>query len=198
MTCTVNVSTVAGPRFPDTCVACGRPAETRSRLIVGPVPQVGGAAPALQVPHCRRCARGTQMVFLAGCLPFGAGFVLVGGAAFLAAAYGASLFGLDEIGQPNNANSLIIGAAAGLAAGIVGAFVFEVLARGVLLLVFGRALWNAPLLAAQLFDDSDHVAGLTYRPARGDRPARLTFFNDAVAAEFAALNGLERGSLTCN
>jgi hypothetical protein len=181
--------------FPDCCVSCGRPVEAHSRLIVGPAPQSGGEVPMVQVPHCRRCARGTQVIFLAGCLPFGLGFVLVGGAAFLAAAFGASLLGLDEIGQPNNANSLIIGAGAGLIAGIVGAVAFEVLARGLLLIVFDRALWNAPLLAAQMFDDSDHVAGLTYHPARAGRPARLTFFNDAVAAEFAALNGLDHALL---
>ena len=190
MTRRVNVSTVAELRFPDRCASCGRPAETHSRLMVGPAPQTGGEAPVMQVPHCARCARATQVIFLAGLLPFGAGFVLVGGAAFVVAAFGASWLGLDEIGQPNNANSLIIGAAAGLIAGILGAFVFELIARVALLLVFGRALWNAPPLTAQMFEDSDHVAGLTYHPARGDNLARLTFFNDAVAAEFAELNRL--------
>jgi hypothetical protein len=58
-------------------------------------------------PHCARCTRNTQTVFLAGCIPYSLGFLIVGGLAFLIAVYGAFHLGLGEYGQPHNANELI-------------------------------------------------------------------------------------------
>jgi hypothetical protein len=61
----------------------------------------------IAVPHCARCTRNTQTVFLAGCIPYSLGFLIVGGLAFLIAVYGAFHLGLGEYGQPHNANELI-------------------------------------------------------------------------------------------
>ena len=67
------------------------------------------------VPHCDTCYRGTKAVFLAGLLPFLAGFILLGGAAFVLTAFYASELGIDRNSVPGSANSLVVGAAVGLA-----------------------------------------------------------------------------------
>ena len=49
--------------------------------------------------------------------------------------------------------------------GIAGGFLFELVARVLLLPIMGRALLRAPLLVPSLlFTDSDYIAGLTARP----------------------------------
>jgi len=141
-----------------------------------------------QIPHCRSCARSTKSVFLAGCIPFVLGLLVVGVAVFLVVTFGASVWGLDSYGKPNNANSLVLGAAAGLFAGLAGGFLFEVMARVILLPVMGRGLLNAPLLARQLLDDSDYVAGLRGKLESDASHVHFTFSNDDIAREFSALN----------
>lgn len=173
--------------FPSSCACCGAPRETESALTI----THGNSEPLkLMVPHCKRCANGTRAVFLAGCLPFVGGGLLVGGGVFGIVTLAASAYGLDEMGNPNAFNSGIVGSGAGLFAGFVGGFVFELLARVVLWPVYGRSLWEAPLLAAQFLNNSDHVAGLTIRPVQQRHGYQLTFSNDAIAAEFKRLNGL--------
>ena len=130
----------------------------------------------------RRKFLGYELLFL--------GLLLVGGGVFGVVTLAASAYGLDEMGNPNSFNSAILGAGAGLFAGFVGGFVFELLARVVLLPVYGRALWQAPLMAVSFVNDSDHVAGLTIRPRRQPQRYELTFANDDVAAEFKRLNRL--------
>lgn len=171
--------------FDPSCVCCGAPREAESALTM----TRGNSEPIkLMVPHCQRCASGTKAVFLAGCLPFVGGGLLIGGVVFGIVTLAASAYGLDEMGNPNSFNSAILGAAAGLFAGFVGGFVFELLARVFLLPIYGRALWEAPLLAAQFLTDSDHVAGLTIRPLKPGQGYQLTFSNDAAAAAFKRLN----------
>lgn len=178
--------------FPACCAACGAPKEAESRLVVNRLMMRGKRQVRLDlaysVPHCARCAQLTKSVFLAGLIPFVLGFFLVGGVAFVATAFGAAVLGLDEYGQPHNTNSLVVGAAAGLFAGLLGAFVFEVLGRVLLWPFYGRALLQAPLLAVQLLSDSDYVAGVLIRPDPEGRTLALTLTNDTVANEFASLN----------
>ena len=142
----------------------------------------------LPVPHCDGCARTTKAVFLAALIPFALGFLAIGGAAFAVVGLGAAAAGLDQVGRLNNANSLMLGAAAGLVAGIIGAFVCELAARVLLLPLFGRALWQAPLFVPSLFTDADYVAGLTGRPNADLTAVTLMFAHDDIANEFAAVN----------
>lgn len=180
--------------FPDRCACCGRPKAAESTLLLKRLVMRGRKQQQLtvrhQIPHCHDCARSTKAVFLAGCIPFVLGVIVVGGLAFAVTALKASALGLDTVGRPVNANSLVVGAAAGLLAGVVGGFLFEVLARVILLPVFGRALLRAPLLAAQLISDADYVAGVTARLTPDASRLRLIFANDDIAAEFKILNRL--------
>ena len=178
--------------FPALCVSCGGAKEAESALALTRLVARGRrqeqVSVRLQVPHCQRCARATKSVFLAGCIPFMLGFVLVGIAAFLLAVYGSWLFGLDEYGRPEQSPSLVLGAAAGLFGGLAGGFLFELAARLLLIPFYGRSLLRAPMLARQLITDEDYVAGL--KGGLNPDATRLTleFSNEEVAGEFARLN----------
>ena len=184
------------PVFPKRCVGCGAAPETESRLVLRRLVMRGQKQEQVAlnclVPHCQRCARATKNVFMAGCGPFVLGGVLVALVVFVAVAFGASLAGLDEMGQPGQANSLILGAFVGLIAGLIAGFVFEVLARVVLLPFFGPALLRAPLLAQQLLTDSDYVAGVSGKLNADASRLELRFAREDVAREFAAVNGEAR------
>lgn len=180
--------------FPDRCLSCGAPKETESRLALSRLVTRGQRQSSvtlnLPIPHCARCALATKSVFLAGLIPFLGGFSVVGLAAFAVVFAGAAVLGLDELWplQPGGTPSLVLGALAGLLAGFAGGFVFELAARVVLLPFFGRALFGAPLLAAQFLGDSDYVAGVTGRLATDGSHVQLTLSNAEMAREFATLN----------
>jgi hypothetical protein len=178
--------------FPDRCICCGAAKEEESTLALSRLVMRGKRQESVilkyQVPHCRRCARSTKSVFLAGCIPFVLGLLVVGLAVFLVVAFGAIRWGLDDHGKPNNSNSLVLGAAAGLFAGLLGGFLFEVVARIILLPVMGRGLLAAPLLALQFLNDADYVAGLKGKLESDASRVHFTFSNDDVAREFRSLN----------
>lgn len=178
---------------PERCVGCGAASTSRSRLSFAKVVTSarGTQAPVhrkIAVPHCDGCARSTKSVFLAGLVPFALGFLAAGGAAFAVVAFNAFAAGLDDVGQPNNANSLVLGAAAGLAAGLVGVFVCELAARVLLMPWLGAVLWRAPLFVPSLLTDVDYVAGVTGRPNADLSAVTLTFTHDDVARDVAAAN----------
>jgi hypothetical protein len=83
----------------------------------------------------------------------------------------------------------VVGGAAGMIVGLIGAFLFEGAARLLLLPFFGQALWQAPLLMTQFIQDADYVAGLRGKLDPEAKHLLLTFNNDELAAEFARLNG---------
>ena len=186
------------PVFPKRCASCGAPPETESKLALTRLVMRGKRqeqiALSYPIPHCRRCARSTKAVFLAGLIPFLLGFLLIGGAAFIVVTLGAFAWGLDNYGQPANANSLVLGAAAGLFSGLIGGFIFELAARVLLLPFFGAALFRAPLLAVQLINDADYVAGVSGKLNADGSTLQLTFSNADIAREFQSLNpaALER------
>lgn len=199
-TLTVAVSGDSPLTFPATCVGCGGAPSTTSNLgLTRLVAGRGGTQRPMHltwpVPHCDACARSTKAVFLAQLLPFALGFLVVGGAALGATWYGATLFGLDEVGQPNprTPNSWVLAGAAGLFGGIAGGFVVELVARVLLLPVFGRALWAAPLLVPSLFTDADYVAGLQGRLSADGTRVTLRFARDDVAGAVAAANTSRHG-----
>src|SRR5215212_10493375 len=83
--------------FPNRCVCCGRPKQSESTLAINRLVLRGSKqkqiAVKYQIPHCHTCARSTQAVFLAGCIPFVLGFLVIGAAAFVGTALGASFLG---------------------------------------------------------------------------------------------------------
>jgi hypothetical protein len=186
------------PAFPPRCVGCGAAPVAESRMLLQKLVTRGQkqeqVSLTLLVPHCQRCARATKSVFMAGCLPFIGGGLLVGLAVFVSVFILAARAGLDEMTDGEEWPSLILAAAAGLFAGILGGFVIEIAARLLLLPFMGTALLRAPLLAAQLLNDSDYVAGLSARLNRDATQLELRFERDEAAQTFAGFNQLAVGN----
>jgi hypothetical protein len=118
------------------------------------------------------------------------GFLVLGIIAFGFVTLEGWKLGLDDMGRHGNANSLVLGFAAGLLAGCLGGFLFEVVARVLLLPFFGNSLWSAPLLALQFLKDSDYVAGVSGKLSKDGSQVYLTFNNPEIAREFRSLNRL--------
>lgn len=179
-------------RFPDRCICCGKLRQADSTMIVSRLVMREGQQEAVllryTIPHCEKCHRSTKAIFLAGFLPFLAGFVLLGGAAFVVMTFYANALGIDQNSIPGSSNSLILGAGAGLAVGFVSGFLCEVMARILLLPFLGRGLWQAPLMITQFIHDADYMAGLSGKLDSTALNLQLTFTNDVLAHEFAALN----------
>jgi hypothetical protein len=188
------------PLFPSDCVSCGAPATAKSRLAVARlVASRGGGQQTRsvrwEVPHCESCAKATKAVFLAQLVPFAIGFLLAGSVAFVAAAWKSIEWGIDsmaDLSPPRTPAALVLGAAAGLLVGLLGGLALEVLARVILLPVFGRALWRAPLLAPLLLTDGDYVAGLRGRCNADVSEMTLVFARGEAAASFTAANPAAR------
>jgi hypothetical protein len=180
------------PLFPDRCVCCGAPKERESTLAVnGNVMRKNRQVQVesrLQIPHCRRCARSTRSIFMAGFISWILGFLVAGIAAFVLVAFGASGLGLDEHGRSDQSPSLILGVAAGLFAGLAGGLLFELAGRALLFPIFGRGLLRAPMLALQMLRDADYVAGIAGRLASDAAYLELGFENLEIAREFVSLN----------
>jgi ribosomal protein S14 len=183
-------------RLPERCVSCGaeRAAETPitlSRLVARKQRQVPVTV-RLKVPHCQACARASAWLFWIGLIPALTGFLLVGGAVFVAVFIGATWLGIDDYARPQDAPSLVLGAFFGLFGGLAGGLLAEVLTRLVLLPFLGRSMLRAPLFVVQMLTDMDYVAGLKAELASTGAQLRLTFENDAIAGEFASLNKVTR------
>jgi hypothetical protein len=147
--------------FPERCLSCGAPKEAESTLALS-----------------RNVMRGQRQesVILNLPIPHCARCARTTKNVFLA---GCIPFALG----------FVVAGLAGLLAGFAGGFVFELLARILLLPIFGRALLGAPLLAAQFIRDSDYVAGVTGRLAADGSHIHLTLANDEIARDVEALNG---------
>ncbi len=178
--------------FPQQCVNCGQTAVTKSKLMFARQVQVKKRTKQLTInlslPHCQSCAQASKNQFLAGLIPFGLGFVGVGATVFVLVTLYASYLGLDEGTQSGTYGSWVLGGAAALIVGFAAGFVVELFARILLIPVWGRALWHAPLLAWQFLTDSDYVAGVRVRPVADYSAVQLTFFNQETAQTFARLN----------
>jgi ribosomal protein S14 len=179
-------------QMPRRCVSCGAPQTTESTLALSRLVMRKNRQVPLEfrlgVPHCEACARATKSLFLIGLIPALLGFLLAGGAVFVAVVYGAWTIGLDEYARPQDTPSLVLGAFFGLLAGIVGGLLFELVVRLVLLPFLGRAMLRSPLLVVQLLADSDYVAGLRGAFSKNGESLLLTFENSVIAQEFAELN----------
>ena len=86
---------------------------------------------------------------------------------------------------------LIVGAFVGLIAGLIGGTLVEFVSKFVFAPAYGRLLLKRPPTVLSLFNDSEDVISLSAKFADEKKKLRLTFENDEIAREFAALNPQE-------
>ena len=119
------------------------------------------------------------------------GFLVAGASTFVLVGWQSLVWGVDDdptAGPPPTPAAVVLGALAGLLAGIAGGFILELVARVLLLPVLGRARWRAPLLVPSLVTDADRVAGMPARANAQMTELAVTFDDDHFARAFVAVN----------
>lgn len=86
----------------------------------------------------------------------------------------------------------ILGAAAGLLAGMIVGTLVEFVLKMLFAPAYGKLLLKRPFTVFSVLSDSEDLIGFSTRFADGRRRLNLIFENDEIAREFIALNPQER------
>lgn len=178
--------------FPDRCVNCGNPrARTMPvRLNTGAQRRGQMVEVAFDVPLCGECAAKEDRIgnvtwipfFLVGLLTCGVVFVPV----LLLSPQGTTT--PQAVSMP-----YILGAVAGMIAGMTLGTLVEFGLKALLAPFYGALLMKRPLTVFSVLRDSVDLIGLSTRFADGRKTLKITFENDEIAREFLALNPQENG-----
>jgi hypothetical protein len=177
-------------KFPDRCVNCGKPKET----ILGITLQMGAQKRGqpvlmkLDVPMCNVCAEKERSIAKVTLVPFLIAGVLIGLIVFIPVV----LIAPDGTSTQTLSMPWVLGACAGLIAGIVGGTMVELIVKMLAAVSYGKLVIHRPLTILGIFSESDALIGLSAKFARETGILHLTFENDDVAREFKKLNPMER------
>ena len=177
-------------RFPDRCVACGKPKAKSWPIKLNTGGQQRGQLVQLEmnVPLCADCVAKENKIgnvtwipfFITGLLACVIVFVPV----WLIAPEGPTLQTFEF--------PYVLAAFVGMIAGILIGTLVEAGLRMILAPFYGRLLVKRPLTVFSVFNDSEDLMGLSMRFANQKKLLKLMFENDEVAREFIALNPREK------
>lgn len=175
--------------FPDRCVNCSKPKARTWPLKLSTGAQKRGqmVQMELNVPLCADCVAKENKIGNVTWIPFFGVGLLVCGLAFI------PVWLLSPEGTTTQTLALpyVLGAAAGLFAGILVGTLVEFGLRKLFAPRYGTLLLKRPLTLFSVFNDSEDLIGLSTRFADNRKVLKLTFENDEIAREFAALNPQE-------
>ena len=142
---------------------------------------------AFDVPFCAECAAREDRIGNVTWIPFFLAGLLTCILVFI------PVWLLSPEGPVSQIESLplLLGASAGLAAGIVVGTLVEFVLKRAVAPAYGELLARRPLTVLSIFNDSEDLIGLSTRLADGRKTLKLTFENDTIAQEFLALNPRE-------
>ena len=175
--------------FPDSCVNCSKP-QARTwplKLSTGAQKQGQMVQVEMEVPLCADCVAKENKIGNVTWLPFFIVGLLVCIVAFV------PVWLLSPQGTTTQTLALpyILGVAAGLFTGILIGTLVEFGLRMLFAPRYGTLLLKRPLTIFSVFNDSEDLIGLSTRIADNRKLLKLTFENDEIAREFAALNPQE-------
>lgn len=175
--------------FPDRCVNCGKPkARTWSiRLNTGAQKRGQMIEMELDVPLCADCVAKENRIgnvtwipfFLVGLLTCAVVFVPV----WLISPEGPTLQTAEL--------PYVLGAAAGLLAGIIIGTLVEFGLKLLLAPVYGKLLLQRPLTIFSVLGNAEYLIGISARLAEDRKILKITFENEEIAREFVAMNPQE-------
>lgn len=175
--------------FPDRCVNCGKPkARTwSSKLNTGAQKRGQMVQVELDVPLCTDCIAKENRIGNVTWIPF----FLVG--LLACAVVFVPVWLLSPVGPTPQTYELpyVLGAAAGLLAGIIIGTLVEFGLKLLLAPVYGKLLLQRPLTIFSVLSDSENLIGISTRFAENKKILKLTFENDEIGREFAAMNPQE-------
>jgi hypothetical protein len=176
--------------FPDCCVNCGKP-KSRTwpvKLTTGAQKRGQMVVLEMDVPLCAECAAKENKIgnltwmpfFIAGLLAFVIVFIPV----MLISPQGSTA---QTISMP-----YILGAAAGLLAGLIVGTLAELGLKMLFVPAYGKLLLKRPLTVLSVFSDATDLIGVSTRFADGKKKLKLSFANDEIGRAFIVLNPQEK------
>ncbi len=175
--------------FPDRCNNCGQPkARTWSiKLNTGAQKRGQMVQLELDVPLCADCIAKENRIGNVTWIPFFLAGLLVCAVVFV------PVWLISPVGPTPQTYELpyVLGAAAGLVAGIIIGTLVEFGLKLLLAPVYGKLLLQRPLTIFSVLADSENLIGISTRFAENRKILKLTFENDEIAREFIAMNPQE-------
>ncbi len=177
--------------FPDHCVNCGNP-----RLKTLPIKLNTGAQKRGQmvqvefdVPLCADCSAKENKIGNVTWIPFFIVGLLTGVLVFI------PVWLLSPEGTIAQTIYMpeILGASAGLLAGMIVGTLVEFLLKIAFAASYGKLLLKRPLTIFSVLNDSEDLIGLSTRFVDNRKVLRISFENETIASEFKALNSQEIG-----
>lgn len=175
--------------FPDRCVNCGKPkARTWSiKLNTGAQKRGQMIQVELDVPLCTDCIAKENRIGNVTWIPFFFVGLLACVVVFV------PVWLLSPVGPTPQTYELpyVLGAAAGLVAGIIIGTLVEFGLKLLLAPVYGKLLLQRPLTIFSVLSDSENLIGISTRFAENKKILKLTFENDEIGREFVTMNPQE-------
>jgi hypothetical protein len=178
--------------FPDRCVNCGKPKAKTLPVRLNTGAQTRGARMIqveFDVPLCADCSTRENKIGNVTWIPF----FIVGLLVYAIVFVPVWLFSPEGTTPQTYGFPYVLGAFAGMIAGIIIGTLVEFILKMTLAPSHGRLLLKRPLTIFSVFNDSEDLIGLSTRFADDRKVLRLNFENDEIAREFVALNPQENG-----
>jgi hypothetical protein len=172
--------------FPDRCVNCGKPKLRTWSVKLSTGAQKKGQMIQLEfdVPMCSECVAKENKIGNVTWIPFFAVGLLTCVIVFVPVWLVA-----PEGTNPNSyAFPYVLGASAGMAAGMIVGSLVEFGLKLLFSPFYGNLLLKRPLTVFSVLNDSENLVGLSAKFADQRKILNLTFENDEIAKEFAGLN----------
>ena len=173
-------------KFPEQCVNCGKPSVRKMSLKLNTGAQKRGQVIQLEIdaPLCAECAKKEDKIANVTWLPF----FIVGLLACVAVFIPVWLFSPEGTTTQTLALPYVLGATAGLVAGIITGTLVEFALKFLFAAAYGQLLLKRPLTVFMVFADVEQVIGLTAKLSKDKKLLQLSIEHDEVAREFERLN----------
>ena len=172
--------------FPDRCVNCGRPKARTWPLKLNTGAQKRGQMVQLEfdVPMCAECVAKENKIGNVTWIPF----FMVGLLACVITFVPIWLLSPEGTTTQTLAMPYVLGAAAGLFAGIIAGTLVEFGLKVLFAPKYGKLLLKRPLTVFSVFNDSEDLIGISTRFAENKKILKLIFENDEIGRQFMTLN----------
>ena len=175
--------------FPDRCVNCSKPKARTWQIKLSTGAQKRGQMVQMEfgVPLCAECITKENKIGNLTWIPFFLVGLLVCAVVFV------PVWLLSPEGTTPQTYEFpyVLGAFAGMIAGIVVGTLVEFGLKVLLAPAYGSLLLKRPLTVLSVFNDSQDLIGLSTRFADNRKNLKITFENDEYAREFVLLNPQE-------
>lgn len=177
-------------KFPPRCLHCGQPPAERLPLKMPMGVEKRGAQVVLELnaPLCAEGAKLERSLAKVTLVPFLLGGLFTGLPAFVIVWLLTPANFISSTSRAAVFADLVLGAFAGLMAGLVGGCVIEMAFKLLFTPVYGKTLLKRPLTILEIFNDTENVVGFSAALSKDKKRLQLTFEHEEVGREFQQLN----------